>query len=498
MRADHRVDPSLPTSPTSFSSAHEHLPSGEAAAILKRLEDSPVIDNGVTRSRDTTTALSSEECSAPGIPNRTSSNPQTQSVTSAPAQGVVSEPKTVSKKGSKDSIKEKRRSGSLGSIGRSKENLNTAGLAEQEKAGPSLQAVSGSEKPKKRGVPRFLSLLGCCGAQDDAKNADVSEPAVPPKKAKVLQAKSGRQPTPAVKTEKSAAESSTGESKEMPEETIGGTPYSEQTAAAKPKMVTRRSKENAPTEKSAGLGNGHTSEKEPPNPINTGDQPLPPLPASGLLANQSPATAEPSPGPDVVSVLPPNPPVTASAEEDVEEEGQVINDRTPEQAKRDSDIEMTQAPPIAPEAGDSQRTTEPEEEQQQIQASLPPPPPRNNQNRGSSPAGRSPAAERQQWLLPPIQPRFQGKKCLVLDLDETLVHSSFKVNTNHDRAFSLELTALDSSPSRLYNPCGNRGPIPQRLCHQATRRRSVHETSWRALRSRCFYCLRVQGNSWYP
>lgn len=35
--------------------------------------------------------------------------------------------------------------------------------------------------------------------------------------------------------------------------------------------------------------------------------------------------------------------------------------------------------------------------------------------------------DKQQWLLPPIAPRFEGKKCLVLDLDETLVHSSFKV-----------------------------------------------------------------------
>ncbi|KAF3934127.1 hypothetical protein ABW20_dc0100037 [Dactylellina cionopaga] len=30
------------------------------------------------------------------------------------------------------------------------------------------------------------------------------------------------------------------------------------------------------------------------------------------------------------------------------------------------------------------------------------------------------------WLLPPIAPEHQGKKCLVLDLDETLVHSSFR------------------------------------------------------------------------
>lgn len=36
----------------------------------------------------------------------------------------------------------------------------------------------------------------------------------------------------------------------------------------------------------------------------------------------------------------------------------------------------------------------------------------------------------QEALLPPIQPNLKGRKCLVLDLDETLVHSSFKVNTS--------------------------------------------------------------------
>jgi hypothetical protein len=38
-----------------------------------------------------------------------------------------------------------------------------------------------------------------------------------------------------------------------------------------------------------------------------------------------------------------------------------------------------------------------------------------------------PAKDSQQWLLPPIEPRFKGKKCLLLDLDETLVHGSFQV-----------------------------------------------------------------------
>lgn len=30
-------------------------------------------------------------------------------------------------------------------------------------------------------------------------------------------------------------------------------------------------------------------------------------------------------------------------------------------------------------------------------------------------------------LLPPVKPEHVGRKCLVLDLDETLLHSSFKV-----------------------------------------------------------------------
>lgn len=33
-------------------------------------------------------------------------------------------------------------------------------------------------------------------------------------------------------------------------------------------------------------------------------------------------------------------------------------------------------------------------------------------------------------LLPEQDPEHMGRKCLVLDLDETLVHSSFKVFTN--------------------------------------------------------------------
>ncbi len=42
-------------------------------------------------------------------------------------------------------------------------------------------------------------------------------------------------------------------------------------------------------------------------------------------------------------------------------------------------------------------------------------------------------------LLPPIQPHFVGRKCLVLDLDETLVHSSFKPVPNADYIIPVEI-----------------------------------------------------------
>ena len=41
-----------------------------------------------------------------------------------------------------------------------------------------------------------------------------------------------------------------------------------------------------------------------------------------------------------------------------------------------------------------------------------------------------PQDDQQQWLLPPPLPHLQNRKCLILDLDETLVHSSFKVLRN--------------------------------------------------------------------
>ncbi|KAK5657101.1 hypothetical protein OQA88_3629 [Cercophora sp. LCS_1] len=51
----------------------------------------------------------------------------------------------------------------------------------------------------------------------------------------------------------------------------------------------------------------------------------------------------------------------------------------------------------------------------------------------------NPPEPQQKYLLPPQAPEFKGKKCLVLDLDETLVHSSFKILHQADFTIPVEI-----------------------------------------------------------
>ncbi|XP_061652218.1 CTD small phosphatase-like protein isoform X2 [Phyllopteryx taeniolatus] len=71
-------------------------------------------------------------------------------------------------------------------------------------------------------------------------------------------------------------------------------------------------------------------------------------------------------------------------------------------------------------------------------ATLPPPPPEEN---GSPP--KPPA----KYLLPEMKISDYGKKCVVIDLDETLVHSSFKPISNADFIVPVE---IDGTVHQVY------------------------------------------------
>ena len=110
--------------------------------------------------------------------------------------------------------------------------------------------------------------------------------------------------------------------------------------------------------------------------------------------------------------------------------------------------------------------------------------------------------DRQQWLLPPLRPEFEGKKCLVLDLDETLIHSSFQVvslfllfllpsppphslpllrfHTDGTHAF-FSFVRIGFASSGFYISRKGVWRGSQSLCPHETWGRSVYEAGWRVV-----------------
>lgn len=298
-------------------------------------------------------------------------------------------------------------------------------------------------KSKKKGLARFLALLNCCGAPDDG-NAINDDKAEPSKRIPPLKSTQTTQPMTANKPTDSQTESGTADSKERLEEDSGAQHIHQDTTivseehlqASRPitAPIAERSMPNLPAQEVIPL-----SEKPlPASPaaVSTGPAPYHMSSTPAFAAHEQTTTNSPQ-----VTISAPTPVVTETAVS--EEEDQVISDRTPEQARKDEDIEMTDAGPSLPLASS---------EVSKVQSEVAPAPTaRPLMNRGSTPSAPLPSerhahttsatkrhaqqttvtsvppAEPQMWLLPPIKAEMRGRKCLVLDLDETLVHSSFKV-----------------------------------------------------------------------
>ncbi|KAL8840194.1 MAG: hypothetical protein Q9176_004042 [Flavoplaca citrina] len=349
------------------------------------------------------------------------------------------------------------RQGSRGSVHLSSRRGSGASnkLAKKERTGPipSSEEKSGEEitgtpaKPKKKGLSRFFSILNCCGAPKDANDSEQDQ-AVPSKRAKTSQSTRGRQTTPVTKINNaSAGESSNTESKEAIEDNIAGKRYSELTPSAQPKIIEAPKKETPPVTEKLPLQSDTVPLAEPkiaPVPSPATDQPLPPLPANTNGNRDSAMTDtqqyDEKPSTSTIGLVEaPIPPTAGIPDEGLSKEDAAINDRTLQQEAKD--VEMSDAPPVAqtpPPPAPSEETSI----QSPPQANLPPPPPPPNPGRLSATNRRTSnvvAGDQPKGLLPPMADRFRGKKCLVLDLDETLVHSSFKILHQADFTIPVEI-----------------------------------------------------------
>ena len=273
---------------------------------------------------------------------------------------------------------------------------------------------SGTARPeKKRQKGGLLSFLNCCGGSRDPEEIDLQEHPVPSQRPNKTQA---TQQVPGKTQDISAAESSTAESKSNVTEKIGGTPYAELKSAGEPRIQEQTKSVPAAPSKDTNPATGDEKSGSGLNQLGDSVVGLSPKTDDAPRDLKSTTTM----GGDATSNLP--------AEADT-----VINDRTPQQEKIDTDIEMTDAPPTEHQPVEDSRDAE--ASKTDISPPLPPPPstapPQHEtpdaQTDTSIANQVSGPSEQQKWLLPPIKPEHKGRKCLVLDLDETLVHSSFKV-----------------------------------------------------------------------
>jgi RNA polymerase II subunit A small phosphatase-like protein len=339
------------------------------------------------------------------VPSRSSSQKIQPSPTSTGLSGATaSDPRDSiggHSKESKGSMLGRRRNGSASS--------NHSGAATAPTTSPTTSqpnSPSGASQRRKKGGG-LLSLLGCCGVPGNANALDGGEDSLPSHKLEKIPQRrltsSRRTITPSEQTQTNGSKT---ELQEKDKDSQG-----QASSSQDPSKATKRA-------------SGSTAQ----------DQPI-----VGDRGNESKQTTLAGAAGPSITV---NPPLAEHhGENTTAAESLPTKDA-------DGDVDMADSEPVA-----ASRVEQPEEESK-YQKPVPPPPPGPIPNSSLPPATEddqmadvaSEHAPEQKWLLPPIEPRFHGKKCLVLDLDETLVHSSFKVSVSIVRGLlSEKLTVFRSS-----------------------------------------------------
>jgi RNA polymerase II subunit A small phosphatase-like protein len=302
-----------------------------------------------------------------------------------------------------------RRAGSTASSKRS--NQRAANEKTSQPAAPGTAQREGSTRSKsKRSGGGLLACLPCFAPKEHRNDGDATPPENV-KQAASVKANRTSQSTPVKKQDASAAESSNAESS-IPLDEKAGTDAYRPSGVEKPTTadgtVEQPSHENHPQVVTRSASKRQQAEQSSPNQPGT----LLPVPIDIQVTQPTPGTTPVLPRPSA-------------------DQARIIEDQTEEQKALDSDIEMKDVPlstnDVHQEGEDLEAEAAAHPDHQKVD--LPPPPPLEQrvdvvQKQTSE---MSDSSEPQKYLLGPIAPRFKGKKCLVLDLDETLVHSSFKV-----------------------------------------------------------------------
>lgn len=381
------------------------------------------------------TEVPSKQPSLVKIPSRTSSNTKPSDPTtsnSTPVPAIPDEPPSTPRRGSKRSLLSRSRNNSRSS----RKSARAARAVDPSKTAAPPASQPESPRPEKKSRGGFLAFLNCCSPSEDLVQTKSDDPDVAAKKINIqttTQRSAGRpqDSIPAPETEKTLQ----GEAS-LDEETValGDEDKGELSEKNRPDDGRPRiSREDAQRDRVTSVAptTNPTQVAIATKPIDQGSPP-------SSQHDQSKAASVVVPD----SHAAPNVKIAGATAT------QTNHPKQPERNDADdsgenSDVEMPDAPPEVPTIDHEPLDKPAQPAELQPQVALPPPPPlaKRQEQVGTkeTPPVPEPAPEKNTWLLPPIQPRFKGRKCLVLDLDETLVHSSFKILNQADFTIPVEI-----------------------------------------------------------
>ncbi|OAA63727.1 general stress response phosphoprotein phosphatase psr1 [Niveomyces insectorum RCEF 264] len=390
------------------------------------------------------------------VPSRSSSQKIQPSPTSTGLSGATASNSRDSiarhSRESKNSFLGRHRNGSVSSkhSGVGTGPTNTPGNSQ-----PSSPAVVSTTHPKKKkgGGGGFLALFGCCTVPEDANVFDGDDQVLPTNKLKNISPRpatvSRRTATPSEEAAGTGVGIHLSEKDEHRQEFAPADPPPSQEPlkvlqSQGPFVAPQSSTAAAASSSKERRNSGSTSLQDRSSSI-AASTAVAGTTLEGGDSKRASLTGTTGTAPTVTV----DPPHQQSAPEAI----QPIDDtvvEAPTLGNDDGDVEM-QDEGSAAVISSQQRHTQSIPSAHDVLPNVPPPPPGpaptsalplvdENTSSQFPPFAETTTDEQQQKaLLPPIEPHLKGRKCLVLDLDETLVHSSFKILHQADFTIPVEI-----------------------------------------------------------